>query len=208
MNWSLVEINNKNNKSKVNNYLSAKISISAYAILGEVTSKRAKLNVEESRTDLDSHANMPCMGKNALIITDTGKVIPVNAFTPDYEAMDVKIVDVALKYECPFTGMVYILLVKNALSVPSMQHNLIPPFMLREAGIMVNDTPKIHVINPTVRDHAITFTDGRPDAIDGSNVPFRIPLGLWGVFSYFPTSAPSIEEFEASENVYTHLGRK
>eukprot|EP00957_Ditylum_brightwellii_P040188 3040753-Ditylum_brightwellii.AAC.1 len=65
-----------------------------------------------------------------------------------------------------------------------MDHNLIPPFMLREAGIAVNETPKIHKKNPTVDDHTITF----------SNSGLRITMRLWGVFSYFPTSKPSIEE--------------
>ena len=39
----------------------------------------------------------------------------------------------------------YILTVKNALYVPSMSHNLIPPFIMREAGLVVNDVPRIHV---------------------------------------------------------------
>eukprot|EP00957_Ditylum_brightwellii_P139653 10643161-Ditylum_brightwellii.AAC.1 len=74
-----------------------------------------------------------------------------------------------------------------------MDHNLIPSFMLREAGITVNETPKIHKENPTMDDHVITF---RGEGL-------RIPLGLWGVFSYFPTSKPLIEEVDISKNVYT-----
>eukprot|EP00957_Ditylum_brightwellii_P128393 9792090-Ditylum_brightwellii.AAC.1 len=58
--------------------------------------------------------------------------------------MKVKLVDAALKYDCPHQDKSYLLLVRNTLHVPSMDHNLIPPFMLREAGITVNDTPKIH----------------------------------------------------------------
>eukprot|EP00957_Ditylum_brightwellii_P126737 9659939-Ditylum_brightwellii.AAC.1 len=65
-----------------------------------------------------------------------------------------------------------------------MDHNLIPPFMLRKAGITVNEKPKIHKENPTVDDHGITFP------ISG----LRKLMGLWGVFSYFPTSKPSIKE--------------
>ena len=36
------------------------------------------------------------------------------------------------------------LIVKNVLHVPSIDHNLTPPFMLSEAGIEVRPTPKIH----------------------------------------------------------------
>ena len=38
----------------------------------------------------------------------------------------------------------YILTVRNALHVPSMEHNLIPPFIMREAGLVINDVPRIH----------------------------------------------------------------
>eukprot|EP00957_Ditylum_brightwellii_P003597 272636-Ditylum_brightwellii.AAC.1 len=73
-----------------------------------------------------------------------------------------------------------------------MDHNLIPPFVLRKTGIRVNDTLKIHKVNPTVDDHAITFPGGE----------LRIPLGLCGVFSHFPTSKPLIEEVNTSESMY------
>eukprot|EP00957_Ditylum_brightwellii_P087708 6679127-Ditylum_brightwellii.AAC.1 len=117
----------------------------------------------------------------------------VNPFTPDYDAIKARLVDAALKYDCPFTYKTYILSIRSALYVLSMDHYLIPPFVLREAGIRVNNTPKIQKVNPTVDDHAITSPEKG----------LRIPLGLWGVFSYFPISKPSIEEANKSESVYT-----
>eukprot|EP00957_Ditylum_brightwellii_P015461 1163567-Ditylum_brightwellii.AAC.1 len=74
--------------------------------------------------------------------------------------------DAAVKYDCPHIDKTYMLLVRNALYVPSMDHNLIPPFVLREAEIKVNYTPKIHKKHPTVDDHATTFPGEGP----------RIPL--------------------------------
>jgi hypothetical protein len=44
---------------------------------------------------------------------------------------------------------------------------------MREAGIMVNDTSKIQVPEPTVDDHAIIIEEGT----------FKTPLALWGIFS-------------------------
>ena len=180
-----------NSNSTVNNYLVKLISalVSNVALSCSIQLVTNKI----SRTELDSHANMPVMGRDALVVSDTGRVIEINPFTPNYDAIKVKLVDAALKYNCPHEDKSYILLVRNALHVPSMDHNLIPPFMLREAGITVNETPKIHKKNPTADDHAITF----------SNSGLRIPLGLWGVFSYFPTSMPSTEEVNTSKNVYT-----
>eukprot|EP00957_Ditylum_brightwellii_P123843 9440915-Ditylum_brightwellii.AAC.1 len=156
-------------------------------------SRVQSVNSEVSRTELDLHANMPYMGREALVVLDTGRVVEMNPSTPDYHAIKLRLVDTALKYSCPFTDKTYVLLVRNALHVPSMDHNLSPSFVLREAGIRVNGTPKIHGVNPTVNDHAIT----------SPGEGLRIPLGLWEVFSYFLTSKPSIEEVNKSKSVYT-----
>ena len=40
-----------------------------------------------------------------------------------------------------------------------MDNNLIPPFILREAGVNVRDTPKINFPDPESIDHAPTFTE-------------------------------------------------
>eukprot|EP00957_Ditylum_brightwellii_P077898 5921120-Ditylum_brightwellii.AAC.1 len=63
-----------------------------------------------SRTELDSHTNMPCMGRDTLVVSDTGRVMEVNPITPDYDAMKVKFVYAALKYDCPHEDKSYILL--------------------------------------------------------------------------------------------------
>ena len=113
---------------------------------------------EESRTELDSHANMPVVGKHAYIIAETGKKVDVSPFTPDYRPLNVPLVDAMLKYDNPYNGKSCIL-VRNALYVPLMDNNLIPPFMLREMGVTVNGIPKIHKEDPAVDDHAITFVE-------------------------------------------------
>ena len=109
----------------------------------DVSEEATDMDEEESRTELDSHANMPVVGRNAYIISDTGKIADVNPFTPDYAFMRISIVDATVRYDCLYDGKSYIFVVRNALHVPSMRNNLIPPFIMREAGIRVNDTPKI-----------------------------------------------------------------
>ena len=97
-----------------------------------------------------------------------------------------------VRYDNPYSGKSYILVLCNALQVPSMDNNLIPPFMLREMGVTMNDVPKIHKEDPTVDDHAITFME----------MGFRIPLSLWGIFSYFPTSKPTHDNLLNPNEVY------
>ena len=89
----------------------------------------------ESHTELDSHANMPVVGKHAYIIAETGKKVDVSPFTPDYKPLTVPLVDATVKYDSPYNGKTYILVVRNALYVLSIDHNLIPSFMLREMVI-------------------------------------------------------------------------
>jgi hypothetical protein len=59
---------------------------------------------ESSRTEFDSHANMPVVGRHAYIISDTGKIADVSPFTPDYQSMEIPIVDAAVQYEDPYDG--------------------------------------------------------------------------------------------------------
>ena len=130
-----------------------------------------------SRTELDSHANMPVVGCNAYVISTSKETASVAPYTPDYEAMEVPIVDAAVLYECPYSGNRIILIVRNALYVPAMRNNLIPPFIMREKGVVVNDVPKIQLEDPDESDYSLEFPE----------IKLRIPLKLWGIFSYLPT---------------------
>jgi hypothetical protein len=53
----------------------------------------------------------------------------------------VEIVDVALGFDDPVTNWTYLLIMRNSLSIPTMGHNLMSPFFLREAGLYVDETP-------------------------------------------------------------------
>ena len=98
---------------------------------------------ESSRTELDSHTNMPVIGRNAYILSKIGGTVDVAPFTTDYKPISVELVDAALKYECPYSGKVKVLIIRRELHVPSMTHNLLPPFMLREAGIQIIEVPNV-----------------------------------------------------------------
>ena len=147
---------------------------------------------ESSRTELESHANMPVIGKNAYILSNIGETVDVAPFTPDYELIRVELVGAALNYDCPYSVDSKILIIRRGLYVSSMPNNLLPPFMLREAGITINEVPKIHVSSPTEENHSIMFHETN----------FRIPLSVYGTFSYFSTSKPSTKDLEEPDDVY------
>jgi hypothetical protein len=152
----------------------------------------ADMKAEQSRTKLDLHANMPVVGRHVFIISDTGRIADVNPFTPDYEPMQLPIVDAAVQYDCRYNGRSYILVIRNALHVPSMKNNLLPPFVMREAGLKVYDIPKIQVTEPSIEDHSLSFPE----------TGFRVPLSLWGMFSYFSTTKPTATLMMETEDIY------
>ena len=164
-----------------------------YNILStSASSDQSMESIIDSSTHLDSHANMPVVGSGCYVFRHTGKkAITVSAFSPEYKPMDVPVVDAALMYRCPFSGTEHLLVVMNALYVPTMTHNLISPFILHEAGVTVNDKAKIHCNDPGQDDHALVFDDG-----------FWIPMQLHGIFSFFTTTKPTDEEVERTEDVY------
>ena len=102
----------------------------------------------------------------------------------------VTIVNVALECDCPFTGEVYVL-IRNAIHAPSMDHNLIPPLMLRAGSIVINYSPKIHCADTIVDDHSIPF--GQSD--------LWVPFQLNGVFSFFLTRVSAETELQKYEKL-------
>jgi hypothetical protein len=52
---------------------------------------------EESRTDLDSHANMPVTGSGVHVLADHNRTCEVSPYSPDYEPMEVPLVDAVKK---------------------------------------------------------------------------------------------------------------
>ena len=88
---------------------------------------------------------MVVVGKNAYIINASGRKAKVQPYSPNYKPQNIPIVDAAVMYECPYSRKRVILVVRDALYVKAMDNNLIPPFIMREAGIQVREIPKIHV---------------------------------------------------------------
>ena len=67
-----------------------------------------------------------------MVISKSGKYADVDAFSPDVGSLSkVPIVDAAIAYDCPFTLQTFIMVVRNVLHLPTIDHNLIPPFIMR-----------------------------------------------------------------------------
>ena len=82
-----------------------------------------------SKMELDSHADSPVVGANARILERTGRTVSVCGFTDELgKPLLVDVVNAAVVFDCPTTGNSYVMVLNNALHVPSMDCSLINPF--------------------------------------------------------------------------------
>ena len=138
----------------------------------------------DSRTELDSHADSPCVGHNTLVVSCTGKSVYVNVALPSMGSRKAPIVTAAVTYDAP-DGERYVVIINQAIYFEELQHNLIGTNMVRMNDVNVNDRPKSLTTNPTDEDHALVF---KRDGV-------TIPLLINGVISYFPTRKTTWEEY-------------
>ena len=141
---------------------------------------------DQPQTELDSHADSPVVGQNCLVMETLDRTVDVKGFTSSLSTCTVPLVNAALLYTCEYTGEKCIFLVYNALFVPEMEHNLIPPFMMRLAGLEVDEKPKFLSKRLSVENHSFYCP----------KLKKRIHLKLIGTTSYFPTNIPSSEDLQ------------
>ena len=137
----------------------------------------------EHPTALDSHADTCVVGKHALIVHLLDKKVNVTGFDPTQgKVKDLDLVSAALAYDCPTTGEVTILMVHQAVHVPTMENDLLCPMQMRMSDIELRECPKFMEEQPNDRSHTLRAVQ------DGDEL--NISLGLRGVTSYFTTRTP------------------
>ena len=123
------KINDANTKT-ANISITTTIGVAVHIgnILGQDNITTSNLQSDDNffKLELDTHANMPVVGMGAYIISTSGKTADVNSYNPENRTLQIPIVDAALQYDDPFTGITHILLIRNALHVPNMKNRLTP----------------------------------------------------------------------------------
>ena len=130
------------------------------------------------------------LGKSAVIIKKTDRRVSVRGFADEIgKTISVPVVDGVLAYDCEFTGETVLMIIRNALHVPSMNNHLIPPFMMRLAGLDVNECAKFLAKKPNISHHSVYFPEKER----------RIPLSITGITSYIPSRSPTGQELDELE---------
>jgi hypothetical protein len=131
----------------------------------------ATIHLDEHYTELDSHADTCVVGKHALIVHLLNKKVNVTGFDPTRGRItDLNLVLAALAYDCPTTGKTFILMVHQAVHVPTMENNLLCPMQMRINDIEVNECPKLMEKNPKDMSHAMLISQNGDELC--------IPFGL------------------------------
>jgi hypothetical protein len=102
----------------------------------------------------------------------------------------VPVVHAAIVYDCPTLGDLYVLIVNIALHFKDLPVNLIHPFIMRIAGLVVDECPKYMSSSPTVANNSIYAAEydvmipwmcELEDLLPGAHVQIQITLNpsLW-----------------------------
>ena len=70
--------------------------------------------------------------RNATIIKDTGRRVEVRPFSLNFASFrKFPIVEDFIMHHCPHAGKTYVIVVRNDLSTPDVDHALVPPRVMR-----------------------------------------------------------------------------
>ena len=95
------------------------------ALKAQYSAVNVNYKTNDSKSELDSHANMIVLGEDCFIFESTGKTCNVEPFSTELGiAQDIAVVDAALTYDCPLSHETYLLIIRNALHIESTNHNL------------------------------------------------------------------------------------
>ena len=158
--------------------------------------KSVGASVHESYIDLDSHADTCVLGSNALLVEShyPNRTAIVSFADPSVGTVTKNILSGAFKYTLPSDGTAFILVVHQAIHIETMDHSLLCPMQLRQNDIILDETPKCMVDNPTEEHHSMLVTTEAQDSL-------RIHFGLRGVTSTIEVMKPTISEYESLPHI-------
>ena len=94
-------------------------------------------------TELDTHADTICVGKNWRVLDYTGELCSVSPFSTDYAPTpNIPVVRCATTYTCPDSGQALLIIADQVLYFgDALDHTLINPNQIRSHGYSLCDDP-------------------------------------------------------------------
>ena len=149
----------------------------------------------ENRTELDSHADTCVVSpKTSLIVNDYERPVRVHGYDDKVsERSSCRTVTAVVAYDDPVSNETFMLMIHQAIEIPTLSVNLLGTMQLRDNDVYVNEEPK-HMARSPTQDHHCLKIERQGD------IPLVIPLSIKGVISYFPTRKPTTQEWESSDD--------
>ena len=115
------------------------------------------------------------LGKQAHIFIDHERSVSIVGYDQSKGTLanNMKTVSGALAYDNPILGTTVIIVVHQAIHVPTMDCNLICPMQVRMHDVKLDDKPKFLTEDPTDESHAISCDDNMGTLVD--RVPSTTP---------------------------------
>ena len=154
----------------------------------QLCSTSAKIGPGEHYTELDSHADMCVLGRNAKITHTHDQEVLVSGYDKTMGERRYKVVSGELSYDDLHSGQPVVLEIHQAIHIPTISHNLLLPMQLMTNNVLLDSKPKFLHTNPTNESHSLTAPF--IGAGHGPN-PLTIHFSLSGIVSYFPTWTPT-----------------
>ena len=112
-----------------------------------------------SRSDLDLHADACCVGSNACVHHESlFKTVEVQPFLNSLgTAKQTPIVSASVACDCPFTLKTYIVHTHQAVFFQELEHNLINPNQCCLNDVVIDECPKFLSVHATDETHSIYF---------------------------------------------------
>jgi hypothetical protein len=154
----------------------------------------------ETTLELDSHANICVLGREALFILDYQQPLSVVGYDESLGRKTYQTVSSVVAYDDPQTKRMLHLIINQAIHIPHLDHHLLYPMQCRVNDVIINNLPKFLAANSTDQTHALTIND--PDN------PLQLvifPLTLRGVTLLLNVRTMTIDEFNSQDYQQLHL---
>ncbi len=146
------------------------------------------------------HADTCVLGHDALIFLDYDRPIVVEGYGPSLGTKTSAIFSGGLANDDPMTGKVCHLVINQAIHIPHIDHPLLCLMQCQVNDVIVNNTPKFLMSDPTDRTHALTIKDP-----DHNAQMVILPLALQGVTLLLNVMAPTLDEWNSDAFKWLHL---
>jgi hypothetical protein len=118
-----------------------------------------------NRSDLDSHADACVVGKESLIFNYFYREVTVSGYDPSGETKSLRTVYAALENVIPETGKNVLLIIHQAISLPTLDLNFLSTMQMILHDVVVNETRKFQSLEPTSLSHTISVRGNELDDV-------------------------------------------